>query len=173
MVEKKVKSTAKTAPAEPGSSPPIGEGALVPSFELANEDGDLVSSRGLRGAPYVLYFYPRDNTPGCTTEACDFRDQGPEFEDLGIRVIGVSPDSVKSHRGFVDKHELGFTLLADPSRQLAQAMGVYKMKKLYGKESLGIERSTFLVGEDGRIKKAWRGVKVAGHVEAVLLAARE
>jgi peroxiredoxin Q/BCP len=116
----------------------------------------------------LLYFYPKDDTPGCTKEACDIRDNFGRFGKQGLRVLGVSPDSEKSHAKFGKKYGLPFTLLSDPEKTLASAYGVWGLKNNYGKEYMGIIRSSFLVGADGEIKKAYRGVKVAGHVDAVL-----
>lgn len=147
-------------------------GKRAPSFKLRDQSEQEVSSASLAKKPYVLYFYPKDNTPGCTTESCDFRDEIPNFRKLGVTVLGVSPDSSKSHSAFVKKYELPFTLLSDPEKELAQAYGVWALKKNYGKEYWGIVRSTFLIGADGIIKNEWRGVKVKGHVEAVLAAVK-
>jgi thioredoxin-dependent peroxiredoxin len=143
-------------------------GRSAPSFELTDEKGETVSSESLAGTPYLLYFYPKDDTPGCTKEACDIRDNIGRFGQQGLRVLGVSPDSEKSHAKFGKKYGLPFTLLSDPDKTLATAYGVWAMKQNYGKEYMGIVRSTFLVGADGEIKKAYRGVKVDGHVDAVL-----
>lgn len=127
-----------------------------------------MSSASLAGAPYVLYFYPKDNTTGCTKEACDFRDSFPAFGRVRARVLGVSPDSEASHAGFTKKYGLPFTLLSDPDKVLAKAYGVWAKKQNYGREYMGIVRSTFVVDAKGVIQKAWRGVKVNGHVDAVL-----
>lgn len=143
-------------------------GRPAPSFELTDESGELVSSSSLAGKPYLLYFYPKDDTPGCTKEACDIRDNFGRFGKQGLRVLGVSPDSQQSHAKFGKKYGLPFTLLSDPDKTLANAYGVWGMKNNYGKEYMGIIRSTFLVGADGEIKKAYRGVKVDGHVDAIL-----
>ncbi|MBI5467614.1 MAG: peroxiredoxin, partial [Deltaproteobacteria bacterium] len=116
----------------------------------------------------VLYFYPKDNTPGCTIEACDFRDNMARLLKTGSMVLGVSPDSVESHRNFREKHGLSFPLLSDPERSVAAAYGAYGEKKMYGKTSMGIIRSTFIIDPTGRVKTLWRGVKVAGHVDEVL-----
>ncbi len=148
-------------------------GSRAPEFELSDEKGAKVSSSDLAGKPYVLYFYPKDDTPGCTKEACDIRDNFARFGRQGIRVLGVSPDSEKSHAKFGKKYGLPFTLLSDPDKTLASAYGVWALKQNYGKEYMGIVRSTFLVGSDGTIKKAYRGVKVNGHVEAILSDAQE
>lgn len=126
------------------------------------------SLREFKGRTVVLYFYPRDNTPGCTAEACDFRDNMARILKTGCVVIGVSPDSVKSHLGFREKHGLSFPLLSDPERKVAAAYGAYGEKKMYGKTAMGIIRSTFVIDPSGRIKALWRGVKVAGHVDEVL-----
>jgi peroxiredoxin Q/BCP len=142
----------------------------APQFALPDQDGGVVTSSDLGGQPYVLYFYPRDDTPGCTVEACDFRDELLAFERTRVRVVGVSPDSTESHRRFSDKHGLPFTLLSDPTHELARAYGVWVVKK--GSQRMGIERSTFLVSADGRVVKRWRAVRVAGHVSEVLRAAR-
>jgi peroxiredoxin Q/BCP len=146
----------------------IGEGSKAPAFELSDQDGSPVSAKALAGKPYVLYFYPKDDTPGCTIEACDFRDSSSSFNKAGVRVLGVSPDSVQSHDKFRSKFGLNFTLLADPDKSLAKGYGVWALKKNYGKEYMGIVRSTFLVDDKGVVRKAWRGIKAAGHVEKVL-----
>jgi thioredoxin-dependent peroxiredoxin len=154
-----------------GVSKGVGEGDRAPGFTLSDQAGAPVSSDDLAGKPYILYFYPKDDTPGCTTEACGFRDSISEFDGIGVRVLGVSPDSVATHQRFVGKYGLPFTLLSDPARELASAYGVWAMKKLYGRESMGIVRSTFLVDGDGVVRKAWRNVRVAGHVPEVQAAA--
>ena len=143
-------------------------GRVAPSFDLTDEKGGHVSSSELAGKPYLLYFYPKDDTPGCTKEACDIRDNFGRFGQQGLRVLGVSPDSEKSHARFGKKYGLPFTLLSDPDKTLANAYGVWGLKNNYGKEYMGIIRSSFLVGADGQIKKAYRGVKVDGHVDAIL-----
>ena len=143
-------------------------GKAAPSFDLTDEKGEHVTSESLAGKPYLLYFYPKDDTPGCTKEACDIRDNFGRFGQQGLRVIGVSPDSEQSHAKFGQKYGLPFTLLSDPDKTLASAYGVWGKKQNYGKEYLGIIRSSFLVGADGTIKKSYRGVKVNGHVDAVL-----
>jgi len=149
----------------------LGEGDRAPAFSLIDQAGAPVSSDDLAGKPYVLYFYPKDDTPGCTTQACGFRDAISDFDGIGVRVLGVSPDSVASHQRFVGKYGLPFTLLSDSARELASAYGVWALKKLYGRESMGIVRSTFLVDGDGVVRKAWRNVRVAGHVPEVQAAA--
>jgi peroxiredoxin Q/BCP len=143
-------------------------GRPAPTFDLVDDKGEQVSSASLAGKPYLLYFYPKDDTPGCTKEACDIRDNFARFGQQGLRVLGVSPDSQQSHAKFGKKYGLPFTLLSDPEKELAQAYGVWGLKNNYGKEYMGIIRSSFLVGADGLIKKAYRGVRVDGHVDAVL-----
>lgn len=164
-------SNAKIATAESAES--VQEGQRAPSFELIDQSGRTVRSQDLAGAPYVLYFYPKDNTPGCTQEACDFRDTFPTFKRGKIRVFGVSPDSAKSHAGFATKFGLPFPLLVDADKELAVAYGVWAKKKNYGREYFGIVRSTFVVDAKGILRKAWRGVRVAGHAEEVSRVARE
>ncbi|MFD2369225.1 thioredoxin-dependent thiol peroxidase [Brevibacillus sp. GCM10020057] len=140
----------------------------APDFTLEASDNRTISLSDYRGKNVVLYFYPKDMTPGCTTEACDFRDYHPKFAQLDTVVLGISPDSVKSHDKFAAKHELPFPLLADPDHQVAEAYGVWVLKKMYGREYMGIERSTFVIDKEGRIAKAWTKVKVKGHVQEVL-----
>ena len=142
--------------------------ASAPDFFLPDQYGNQVKLSDLKGQPVVLYFYPRDATPGCTTEACDFRDALPDYEGMGARVLGISPDTVESHRRFADKHGLPFTLLADPARVAIQAYGVWKEKTLYGKKSWGVERTTVVIDRDGIVRKVFSRVRVAGHVQKVL-----
>lgn len=146
--------------------------AKIPAFSLPGSDGATYSAKELKGKPYVLYFYPKDATPGCTQEACDFRDQHSALSKLGVRVFGVSADPIKSHEKFVAKQKLNFVLLADEQHELAEKLGVWKEKSMYGRSFMGIERSTFLVAADGTIAKEWRAVKVAGHVAEVVAAAK-
>jgi len=152
----------------------IEAGKAAPPFTLRgiDESGEErgFSLKGFKGKKVVLYFYPKDNTPGCTTEACDFRDNMARLLKTGAVVLGVSPDSVKSHAGFREKHSLSFPLLSDPDKEVALAYGAYGEKKTYGKTSMGIIRSTFLIDERGKVEKAWRSVKVKGHVDEVLAA---
>ena len=170
---KKPAKSAKAAPAkESGAKAGLAEGAKAPSFSLTDQAGKTVTSASLAGAPYVVYFYPKDNTTGCTKEACDFRDSFRGFGQKKARLLGVSPDSEASHAGFAKKYGLPFTLLADPDKVLAKAYGVWAKKLNYGREYMGIVRSTFVVDGKGVIQKAWRGVKVNGHVDAVLDAVR-
>ncbi|WP_428610725.1 thioredoxin-dependent thiol peroxidase, partial [Sedimenticola sp.] len=133
-------------------------GKKAPAFKLQDQSGQQISSASLKGKPYVLYFYPKDNTPGCTRESCEFRDEQRNFRAAGVTVLGVSPDSVKSHAGFAEKYELPFPLLSDPDKVLAQAYGVWALKKNYGREYWGIVRSTFLIDKQGKISAEWRKV---------------
>lgn len=142
--------------------------AKMPAFSLPGSDGKTWSAKELKGTPYVLYFYPKDSTPGCTTEACGFRDNHARIQMRSVQILGVSPDSIKSHQNFIAKQELNFPLLSDPDHALADKLGVWKEKSMYGRQYMGIERSTFLVGPDGTILEEWRGVKVPGHVDAVV-----
>jgi peroxiredoxin Q/BCP len=139
---------------------------------LALEGGETLSLARLKGAPFVLYFYPKDDTSGCTREALDFSAAQKSFDKLGVRVIGVSKDSLQSHEKFRRKHKLTVALASDPETKVAQAWGVWGEKTLYGRKYMGMERATFLVDGKGRIVQAWRKVKVPGHVEAVLNAAK-
>lgn len=164
-------ASAKASPA--GSTTPLSVGDRAPSFELPDQHGGSVSSSELAGHPYVIYFYPKNDTPGCTTEACGFRDAFPEFERLSARVLGVSPDSVASHQKFVGKYGLPFTLLSDGKQELSLAYGVWALKKNYGREYMGIVRSTFLVDAEGVVRNVWRGVRVNGHVSEVQAAAAQ
>jgi peroxiredoxin Q/BCP len=146
----------------------VEEGAPAPDFELASDEGETVTLSALRGKPVVLYFYPKDDTPGCTTEACEFRDAYDRFREQGVEIFGVSPDTEASHQKFRSKYELPFTLLADPDHRAAEAYGVWKEKRNYGKTYMGIERSTFIVDADGKVAKAMRGIRPAGHAAKVL-----
>jgi len=143
----------------------IGDNA--PAFCRPNQDQEEICLRDLSGKWIVLYFYPRDNTPGCTTEACDFSNELEAFEELDAIVLGVSPDSPQKHRNFIDKKELKITLLADEDKSLCQDYGVWQLKKFMGKESMGVVRSTFIISPEGQIAVLWRSVKVKGHIEAV------
>ncbi|WP_036696724.1 thioredoxin-dependent thiol peroxidase [Paenibacillus taiwanensis] len=148
-------------------------GQLVPDFTLPGSSDQNVSLSNYRGRKVVLYFYPKNNTPACTQESCDFRDFHGDFEKWNTTVIGISPDPLKSHAKFAGKYELPFLLLSDEEHQVAEQFGVWQLKKLYGKEYFGIVRSTFLIDEEGKLKQAWRNVKVKGHIEAVLEAVQE
>jgi peroxiredoxin Q/BCP len=151
-----------------GYPPMISEGQSAPDFTLLNQEGNQVSLSGLKGQPLILYFYPRDATPGCTTEACDFRDAHPKFEAAGAKVIANSPDTPGSHRKFADKYELPFTLLADPEHKVCELFGVWKEKSMYGKKSMGVERTTVLIDANGVVRRIFPKVKVAGHVTKVM-----
>lgn len=148
----------------------IEEGAEAPDFSLAADDGREVRLSALRGKPVVLYFYPKDDTPGCTKEACAFRDRRSEIEERGAIVLGVSPDTVASHGKFRDKYDLNFPLLADPGHTVADSYGAWREKNMYGKVSMGIQRSTFLIDAKGVVRKVWKKVSVDGHDEQVLSA---
>jgi len=145
----------------------------VETPEVPATGGRGLSVQSFRGAPLVIYFYPRDNTPGCTREGQAFRDLHDEFNKLGARIVGVSRDSLKTHENFKAKHEFPFELIADTDETLCQTFGVIREKNMYGRKVLGIERSTFLLDGEGRIVREWRKVKVPGHAEEVLEAARE
>jgi peroxiredoxin Q/BCP len=148
----------------------IEEGQPAPDFTLPADDGREVKLSDFRGKPVVLYFYPKDDTPGCTKEACAFRDRSQELKDRGAVVLGVSPDDVASHGRFRDKYSLNFPLLADTGHGVAETYGAWREKNLYGKTSLGIQRSTFLIDREGRVRKVWKRVSVDGHDEEVLAA---
>jgi thioredoxin-dependent peroxiredoxin len=144
------------------------EGKPAPDFELASDSGERVRLSELRGRPVVLYFYPEDDTPGCTTQACGFRDAYAEFEERGATILGVSPDDERSHARFKEKYGLPFTLLADPEHEVAEQYGVWVEKDTYGKKSMGIKRSTFVIDAEGNIAKAMLGVRPDGHADDVL-----
>ena len=143
-------------------------GDTAPAFSLPDENGQTVSSQSLKGKTYFLYFYPKDDTPGCTKEACSFRDAFSKFKKRGITVLGVSPDSEKSHQKFATKYKLPFTLLADTDHSIADAYGVYGEKKFMGRTYMGIHRTTFLIDEKGKIKKVFEKVKPEDHADEVL-----
>ena len=148
------------------------DGDKAPDFELPTDGGETLKLSGLKGKPVVLYFYPKDDTSGCTAEAKDFSRLAPQFRKAGVEVIGVSPDSVASHQKFRKKYDLAVTLAADADKAVATAYGVWVEKSMYGRKYMGVERSTFLIDKTGRIAKSWRKVKVPGHAEAVLAAAQ-
>lgn len=150
----------------------LHEGDLAPDFSLPRSGGGTVSLQSLRGSEVVLYFYPKDDTSGCTKEACAFRDQHPVIEEANAIVLGISPDDVRSHDRFSSKYNLPFPLLADTDHRVAEAYGVWVQKSMYGRQYMGIERSTFLIDADGTIKKIWREVKPDAHVQDVLAALR-
>jgi len=145
----------------------IQEGDQAPDFTLPADDNTLVSLSGLRGRKVVLYFYPKDDTSGCTAQACEFRDALPRIDEAGAVVLGVSPDPVKSHVKFREKYDLNFPLLADEEHAVAEAYGVWVEKSMYGRTYWGIERSTFLIDEEGKLLKVWRKVKAKGNAEMV------
>jgi peroxiredoxin Q/BCP len=150
----------------------IEPGSRAPDFTLPADDGTKVKLSALRGRPVVLYFYPRDDTPGCTREACAFRDQKKQLTRLGAHVLGVSTDDVASHGKFRDKYDLNFPLLADTDHKVAEKYGAWREKNMYGKKSMGIQRSTFLIDADGKVARVWKKVNVDGHDEDVLEAIR-
>ena len=146
----------------------VDEGTPAPDFELESDTGETVTLASLRGQPVVLYFYPKDDTPGCTTQACGIRDVYGEFQARGAVVLGVSRDDADSHRRFREKYGLPFTLLSDPDHEVADAYGVWGERKNYGKTYMGINRSTFVIDSEGNVAKALYGVKPDGHAELVL-----
>jgi peroxiredoxin Q/BCP len=146
----------------------VEEGKPAPDFELATDTGETVKLSDLRGKQVVLYFYPKDDTPGCTTQACGIRDAWGEFERAGAVILGVSPDDVDSHGKFKEKYSLPFTLLADEGHHVADAYGVWAEKTYMGRTYWGVERSTFVIGEDGNVKKVMHQVKPATHADDVL-----
>lgn len=143
------------------------EGQKAPDFSLLNEKGEMVHLADFKGKNVILYFYPKDMTPGCTTEACDFRDKFEDFSHLNAVVLGVSPDNASKHTKFIDKHGLPFSLLVDEDHAIAEVYGVWVLKKMYGREYMGIERSTFLIDAEGMLVKAWHKVRVKNHIEEV------
>lgn len=145
----------------------VEKGSPAPDFTLPSDDGSSVTLSGLRGRKVVLYFYPKDDTSGCTQQACAMRDSMPRFQGVDAVVLGVSPDSVPSHARFRDKHGLNFPLLADEDHAVCEAYGVWKQKSMYGRTYMGVERSTFIIGEDGVVLEAWRKVKPADHAKRV------
>jgi len=148
----------------------IEEGETAPDFTLKDDKGSDVRLSGFRGKPVVLYFYPKDDTPGCTKEACAFRDRRADLQERGAVVLGVSPDDVASHGQFRDKYSLNFPLLADDGHQVAERYGAWREKTFMGRTSMGVQRSTFLIDREGKVAKAWKKVNVDGHEEQVLAA---
>jgi peroxiredoxin Q/BCP len=148
----------------------VEEGSKAPAFTLPVSSGGKVKSADLKGKPIVVYFYPKDDTPGCTKEAIDFSEHVAEFERLGATIIGISPDSVAAHEKFIAKHELTIRLASDEEKKIAEKFGVWVEKSMYGRKYMGIERSTFLIDKKGKVAKIWRKVKVAGHANTVLTA---
>tara|TARA_B100001250_G_scaffold64805_1_gene51166 strand:+ start:7748 stop:8212 length:465 start_codon:yes stop_codon:yes gene_type:complete len=145
----------------------LSEGKKVPDFNLIDQNGENITLNSLSGKPAVLYFYPKDETPGCTVEACEFRDIYAEFNKLDCNIYGISPDDENSHQKFIDNHSLPFTLLCDSDKKMIQDYGAWGEKNMYGKKSMGIIRSTFLIDKDGILLKQWRNVKAKGHAEKV------
>jgi peroxiredoxin Q/BCP len=143
-------------------------GDKAPAFNLQSDEGEKVSLKDFAGQTVILYFYPKDMTPGCTTQACDFRDAAPKLKKKDVVVLGISKDSVESHVKFKTKQKLNFTLLSDPEGIVCEAYGVWKEKSLYGRKFMGIERTTFVIGPTGKIQEVYSKVKVPGHVKAVL-----
>ena len=153
-------------------STPLGEGDQMPDIAMETPEGGTVRPSDFKGKKAVIFFYPKDNTPGCTTEAKDFTALKPEFDEAGVALLGVSKDSPRKHQNFIAKNELPFDLLVDEEHEVSELYGVWQLKKNYGKEYYGIVRSTFLINEDGYIQEEWRNVKVKGHVEEVVSAIR-
>ena len=150
----------------------LAEGDVAPDFQMPATNGRTVSSASYKGKPFILYFYPKADTPGCTKEACAFQESIPHLEGIGLDVIGVSPDKIKPIEKFAAKYGLTFPLASDEDHSVAERFGVWVEKSMYGRKYLGIERSTFLIGGDGKVLKVWPKVSVNGHAEAVLAAAR-
>lgn len=145
----------------------LKKGDMFPQFNLENQNGEVISNETIKGNKTVLYFYPRDNTPTCTTEACDFRDNLASFNELGVNVFGISGDSKKKHQNFIEKLGLNFDLLVDEDFQLSKATGVYQLKKSFGKESMGIVRTTFILDEEGKVIDVIEKVKVKTQMETL------
>ena len=167
----KVKASAQTSaflPEDIERKVTLASGELAPDFELENADGVKIALKDFKGKNVVLYFYPKDNTPGCTTEACEFSANYDDFIANDTIIIGISPDSVKSHSNFTQKQSLKHILLSDPDKEVAKAYGVWQVRKNYGKEYLGIVRTTFVIDKTGRIAKVYKSVKAAGHALKVL-----
>ena len=166
---KKSKPAKKPSASAPKKVGAILEGKKAPAFQLSDADGKTVALKDLLGANHlVLYFYPKDMTPGCTIEACSFRDHNDRLNALGARVVGISADSSASHTRFTEKHGLNFPLLADPDNKVTGLYGVYKMKSLYGRQFMGIERTTFVIDKSGVVRRVFAKVKVNGHTDEVI-----
>ena len=146
----------------------VKEGEIAPDFVSTNENGESIKLTDLKGKKIILYFYPKDDTPGCTKEACDFRDKSSQITDKNTQIIGVSPDNMESHKKFKEKYNLQYTLICDEQNEISIKYDVYKLKKMYGKEYMGIERSTFIIDESLRIQKIFRKVKVDNHINEIL-----
>ncbi|MCJ7536623.1 MAG: thioredoxin-dependent thiol peroxidase [Anaerolineales bacterium] len=152
---------------------PLSIGDSAPDFTLPDQDGRIHTLSEYRGKPLVLYFYPKDDTSGCTKEACGFRDDYSAYQTAGVTILGVSPDSSKSHTNFITKYELPFTLLTDPEREVLRMYGAWGLKKMYGREYEGVLRTTYLIGADGKIVKIYKKVKPAAHSAEILAALEE
>jgi len=175
MAAKKAKKPVVRKPAPKAAAKPVKgpkEGSAAPDFDLPTDGTGRVSLKALRGKAVVVYFYPRDDTPGCTKEACGFNDALPDFSKVKAEIVGVSKDKETSHAKFRGKYGLKFQLAADTELKAAKAYGVWIEKSLYGRKYMGMDRATFLIDKQGVIRRVWRGVKVPGHVEEVLEAAR-
>jgi peroxiredoxin Q/BCP len=146
----------------------LEEGKKAPAFKLKNQNGEIVSLSDFKGKNIVLYFYPKDNTSGCTAEACSFRDDFPKFEKTDAVILGVSPDSIDSHKKFEQKYNLNFSLLSDEKKEVLEKYNVWKEKSMYGRKYMGVERTTYIIDPEGKIKKIFRKVKVNGHNKDVL-----
>jgi peroxiredoxin Q/BCP len=151
----------------------LNEGDAAPDFELPSNNGETVKLSSLKGKVVVVYFYPKDNTSGCTKQAVEFSERLNEFVDAGVEVLGISPDSLKSHQNFREKHGLTVTLLADENKNVISAYDAWGEKKLYGRTYMGVVRSTFLIDRKGKIARIWRKVKIPGHIDEVLAAAKK
>ena len=151
----------------------IKEGKKAPAITLKDQDGVKVSLNEFQGKNIVLYFYPKDNTSGCTKEACNFRNDFPNFGNLNAVILGVSPDSVESHKKFAGKYDLPFSLLSDEKKEVIEKYGVWKEKSMYGRKYMGVERSTFIIDKDGKVRKVFRKVKVADHNKEITEALTE
>ena len=151
----------------------IEPGKKAPAFTLVADDAQKVRLADLAGSPVVLYFYPKDDTPGCTKEACAFRDLKADLKNLGAKIFGVSPDDVASHVKFRDKYDLNFPLLADPDHATAEKYGAWREKNMYGNKSMGVQRSTYLIDAEGKVAKVWKRVQVDGHDQKVLEALKD
>ncbi|MDT7042658.1 thioredoxin-dependent thiol peroxidase [Candidatus Nitronereus thalassa] len=166
--KKTTKPSKASKPVPPASTVQLKVGQKAPAFSLPNQDGKIVSLSDFKGKKVVLYFYPKDDTPGCTKESCAFRDGIEEIHGSGAEVLGVSGDSVESHKKFAKKFNLNFSLISDESKKMLRDYGVWKEKSLYGRKYMGIERTTFIIDENGKIDDIFHKVKVDGHLEEVL-----
>lgn len=146
----------------------IRKGRKAPAFNLESDSGEWISLKDLKGERFVLYFYPKDDTSGCTLEACEFRDNLPKFKRAGVKVFGVSPDTVRKHVKFKEKHDLPFTLLSDPAHEVCEKYGVWGEKMFWGRKYMGVLRTTFVIGENGYVEHVWEDVKPEGHAAEVI-----